>query len=418
MTAPTRLWTRNFSLWLLGSVQSQLGSALASIALSFLVLQQTGSAGQMARTLAFSLGPTLLMPLAGVWVDRLPLKVPLIGADLIRGGLQLTVALLALRLGQVPLWTVNTAALLVGLAGIFAGPASSAALPRLVPSGQLTRANGLIGSLSQGAWLLGTLGGGLLVARFGPPVALLLDAISFLVMAALLGVVQLPPTSGKAGARVGMLVDLRAGLRLMGRSKVLSLVPVIGLAVNAAIAPLTVLTPKLMQTLGPGASGYGLFLALESLGGVVAGGGIAWLGERLPGKRTTAAGLTLLGLAYLLMARWPQFPGLLTGAVLAGASFSLINLPLNALMQRMVPAAYLGRVSGVTGTVSMLGMPLALLLVSRVVDRIAAPLFFTVAGIAMLVSTLAWGAVARAERVPPDLSEPAEVGKDRTPAVY
>ncbi|MFC6664362.1 MFS transporter [Deinococcus radiopugnans] len=166
---PSTLWNRSFVIWLLGTAQSQLGSALAGIALSFLVLHQTGSAGQMALTLACALAPNLLLPLAGAVVDRMNLKVPLIGADVARGLLQLTVGGLALAWGEVPLWLVNGAAVLTGLAGIFAGPASSAAVPALVPEQELTRANGLIGGVSQGAWLLGTLVGGYLVTAFSLP---------------------------------------------------------------------------------------------------------------------------------------------------------------------------------------------------------------------------------------------------------
>ena len=125
MTSP--LWNRSFIIWLVGAAQSQFGTALAGLALSFLVLHQTGSAQQMALTLACTLIPNLLMPFAGVLVDRFPLKWPLIGADLLRGALQLTVGGLALAWGDVPLWVVNVAALLTGLAGTFASPASGAA---------------------------------------------------------------------------------------------------------------------------------------------------------------------------------------------------------------------------------------------------------------------------------------------------
>ena len=117
--------------------------------------------------------------------------------------------------------------------------ASSAAFPRLVPESHLARANGLSGSVSQGAWLLGTLVGGVLVAQVGPPTALLLDGLSFLLMAGLLTLVRLPHLPAeKPGSDV--LEDVRAGLRLMRRSKVLSLVPLIGLVVNAATAPVLV----------------------------------------------------------------------------------------------------------------------------------------------------------------------------------
>ncbi|BDP43244.1 MFS transporter [Deinococcus aetherius] len=403
MHLPPTLWNRSFVLWLLASGQSQLGSALASIALSFLVLHQTGSAGQMALTLACSLAPNLLMPFAGALVDRVNLKIPLIGADVARGFLQVLVGGLALAWGEVPLWVVNGAALLTGFAGIFAGPAGSAAVPGLVPPAELARANGLLGGVGQGAWLVGTLAGGWLVSVFSPPVAIVLDGVSFFVMAALLLAVRLPGRVEPGGPRPGVLADVLSGLRLMRRSKVLTLVPCIGLVLNATLAPVTVITPKLMETLGAGAKGYGLFLALESLGMLLSGALIAVLGNRLPPRRATAAGLALTALIYGVMGLRPDVPVLLTGAVLLGFGFGILNTPLNTLMQRMVPAEYLGRVFSVLGTGSTLGMPLSLLLLSPLLDHTPPALWFGVASVLLLAGTLAWVLVALSERVPPDL---------------
>lgn len=403
MTSPVKLWNRNFAVWLLASGQSQLGSALAGIALSFLVLHQTHRAEAMAVTLACSVGPNLLGPLAGAWVDRLPLKLPLIAADMLRGLLQLMVALLALRLGDIPLWVINLTALLGSFAGIFANPAGSAAFPQLVPADQLARANGLFGSVTQGAWLIGTLLGGVLVANLGAPVAILIDGVSFLVMAALLPLVRLRAREAPSGLRPSILADLRSGLSLMRRSRTLTLIPVIGMVLNGVLVTVTVVTPKLMERLGAGAAGYGVFLAVEGLGALLGGGLIAWLGQRLPARRATAFGLLATGLLYLIVARFTVYPVLLTCSLLLGFAFTLLNTPLVTLMQGLVPAAYLGRVFSVLGTGSTLGVPVTLLLVSPLLDRHPAGLFFALAGAVQLAGCLLWVLVVRAERVLPDL---------------
>jgi MFS transporter, DHA3 family, macrolide efflux protein len=406
MTSPSRLWNRSFVIWLVASAQSQVGTALAGIALSFLVLHQTGQAGAMAVTMACAIGPNLLGPLAGAWVDRLPLKLPLIAADVLRGGVQVLVALLVLRFGELPIWAINLAALLGGFAGIFAGPAGSAAFPQLVPTDQLARANGIFGSVFQGAWLIGTLAGGVLVAKLGPPVAILIDGVSFLMMAALLPLVKLRGRGAETGPRPSIVADLTAGLRLIRRSRTLTLIPVIGLVLNGVLVTVTVVTPKLMEYLGAGAAGYGVFLAVESVGALLGGGLIAWLGARIPPRRATAFGLLGTGLLYLIMARFPVYPVLLVCSLLIGFAFTLLNTPLTTLMQSMVPAAYLGRVFSVLGTVSTLGMPVTLLLVSPVLDRYPAGLFFALAGAVQLAGCLLWVLVVQSERVLPDLSQP------------
>ncbi|PNY81341.1 MFS transporter [Deinococcus koreensis] len=405
---PPHLWNRSFVIWLIGSAQSQFGSALAGIALSFLVLHQTGSAGKMALTLACSLAPHLLMPLAGAWVDRVNLKLPLIGADVARGALQLLVGGLALAWGEVPLWLVNGAALLTGLANIFAQPAGGAAVPALVPPQELARANGLLGGAGQGAWLAGTLAGGWIVASFSPAAAIVLDGLSFLIMAALLLLVRLPARAVPSGPRPSLFGDLLDGLRLMRRSRTLMFTPLIGLVLNATLAPLMVVTPKLMESLGAGAQGYGTFLALESAGMLLSGALIAVLGQRLAPRRATAAGLGLTSGVFAVMWLHPVTGTLLACAAALGFGFGVLNTPLNTLLQQMVPADYLGRVFSVLGMVSSLGMPLSLLLLSPVLDQLPLPLWFGLAALLMTLGGVAWLLVVLSERRLPDLHPPAE----------
>ena len=396
MNEVAKLWNRSFTLWLLGAAQSRLGGALASIALSFLVLHQTGSAGRMAQTLALGFLPNLLLPLAGVLVDRWPLKWPLIAATLVQGALQLTVGGLALAWGEVPLWLINVSALLGGLAAAFEAPAAEAALPQLVPEHELTRANGLLGGLGQSMTLLGTLLGGVLVSRWSPAGAVALDGLTFLVFAALLIWVRLP-LPRPAQAPSSLWADFVAGLALMRRSPLLSILPVLALLLNGGLAPVMVVLPKLMDTLGPGAQGYGLYLALESGGMVLAGAICAVLGERLALRPVISAGLLLTASAYAGMWLAPQWPVLLGCAAVLGLGFGLINTPLVILVQSLVPASHLGRVFAVLSAAGALGMPLVLAAISPVVDRLPLGLWFLVSAVTQGLGLLAWWRVQRVD---------------------
>jgi len=394
-------WNRNLVLWTVGSAQSQCGTALAGIALSFLVLHQTGSAGQMALTLACTLLPQLLMPLAGAWVDRVPLRLPLIGADLVRALLQLGLGLLALQ-GDVPLTVVNTVAVLTGLAGIFAGPASNAAVPSLVPPVHLARANGLLGSVSQGASLLGTLAGGWLVARFSPPLAILLNGGSFLIMATLLCWIRLPRRTVVQGKRQHLFTDVRDGLKVMRRARLLLLAPVIALLLNATLAPVTVVIPKLLASQGGGAGGYGLFLSLESVGMLLSGLLIMALRDRCQPQRMIAIGLCLTAGVYGLIWQMPFSAVLLGSAPVLGLGFGLVNIPFQTLLQRLVPEAYLGRVFSVLGMVSSLGMPISLLVLSPMLDVLPMPVWFGAAAFLQGLGAVVWTLAVLQSRNLPD----------------
>lgn len=402
----SRLWNRSFTIWLIGTAQSQLGHALAGIALSFLVLHQTGSAGQMALTLACSLVPNLLMPLAGAWIDRVNLKIPLIGADIVRGLLQLTVGGLALWWGEVPLWLVNAAAFLSGLAGIFAGPATNAALPMLVPEAELPRANGILGGLSQSAYLLGTLGGGLIVSAFSPAAAIMADGFGFLIMASLLLFVQVPGRNAlPTGQRPGIWADLRSGLKLMSRSRLLTFIPLLALLINITTGPVMVVTPKLMESLGYGAKGYGVFLALESVGLLVAGAIFGVLGKRIPLRLCALLGFLLLSASLLGMWLLPTYTPLIAFSFGVGLSIGLLNTPIMTLLQQNVPGEYLGRVFSVLSASASLGMPLTLLIVAPFVDHLPLNLWFGLNAAVMLLGAVIWAGVILIEREVPDLKE-------------
>ena len=98
-----------------------------------------------------------------------------------------------------------------------------------------------------------------------------------------------------------------------------------------------------------------------------------------------------------------MYPVLLACSLLLGFAFTVLNVPLNTLMQSMVPAAYLVRVFGVLSMVSTLGIPITLLLVSPLLDRYPAGLFFAVTGGVQSVGCLLWVLVVRSERALPDL---------------
>ncbi len=176
----------------------------------------------------------------------------------------------------------------------------------------------------------------------------------------------------------------------MACSRVLILAPITALLLNASLAPVTTILLKLFDTLGGQATGYGTFVAFESLGLMGAGLLVVAWGERRSPQGVIATGLGLTACAYGVMWAWPQ-PEVLTGTTLIlGLDFGSINTPFQTLLHRQVPEAYLGRVFSVLGMVSSVGMPLSLLPVSPVLDRLPLTLWFAMAALAQGVGGVVW----------------------------
>lgn len=404
-TAPARLWNANFLIWWLGSAQSALGSALAGIATSFLVLHQTGSAGAMGVNLALSLLPALLSPLFGTLVDRLPVKLPLVLGNLLRAAMQLGVGLAALR-GHVPLEVLNTVAFLTGLVGAFYGPASMGVTPRLVPPSELQRASGLMQGAAQTMNMVGLVGGGLFVAHLGSGAALVFDGVTFGLFGLLLTRVRFPTHQAKAAAET-FWQSFGGGFRYVRGSVMLMGLPLIALLLNAAFAPLEMLLPGRMIALGTGAAGYGLFWGLNLAGMALGSFGIAWLGERVNPRRLSVLGLAGMGAAVVALSLAGTPGPMYVLSALMGLANAMTNLSISVLFQKRVDPAYYGRVGSLLGMVGMAGQPLTLLLLAPVADRVPISLVFAVAGVVTLLGAVVWEAVLRREPAPTPPAVPA-----------
>ena len=89
---------RNMSILLSGQLVSQIGDKFYMLALSFWVLETTGSPAKMGLVLAFALIPSLLLGFfTGVFIDRYNKKTIIVLTDIIRGAIILTLTLFYLR---------------------------------------------------------------------------------------------------------------------------------------------------------------------------------------------------------------------------------------------------------------------------------------------------------------------------------
>lgn len=188
------LWrnTAFLKLWA-GQSVSQIGSQVTLLALPLTaVLTLKAGAVQMGYLSAAGFAPPLLVGLfAGVWVDRLRRRPILIGADLGRALLLASIPLAAF-LGVLRIEQLYLVAFLTGVLNVFFRTAYVAFLPSLVPREHLFEGNSRLATSRSTAQSLGPGLAGLLVQAFTAPVAMLADALSFVVSACSLLLIDSP----------------------------------------------------------------------------------------------------------------------------------------------------------------------------------------------------------------------------------
>jgi MFS family permease len=201
------------TLWA-GQALSALGSSMLSFALGVWVYQRTGSVTQFGLVVFCAmLPPVVLSPFAGVLVDRWRRKRVMVACDAGAGLCGLALFVLLARHGlQMPHVYVLT---LVGSTfATFHQPAYGASLSLLLPDGAARgRANGMVQLGVAGAFVIGPLLAGVLLAAIGLRGILLVDCASFTLAAGSLAWLRFPELDGRAsGQRQHFMHEMREGL--------------------------------------------------------------------------------------------------------------------------------------------------------------------------------------------------------------
>jgi MFS family permease len=339
-----RLWS--------GQTVSQFGSQVTQLALPLtaaITLQAT--ALQMGILGAAEFAPFLLFGLfAGVWADRRPRRRILVAADLGR----------ALLLGLIPLAALfdvlriellYAVGFLAGILTVFFDVAYQSYLPLLVERAQLVEGNTKLEVSRSVAQVAGPGLGGALVQLLTAPVAIAVDALSFLASAAFLATIRRAEPHPRGGPRPGVWSDIGAGVGV-----------VFGNPLLRAIAGCTA-TSNLFSNVGMAV--YVLYVTRElgvtpSLLGVVfaVGSGGALVGALLAGRiaRRFGLGSTIVGSALLfplgsLMVVAAGGPPLVVAAILVAGQAAqtfcspVYNVNQVSLRQAITPDRLQGRMN-------------------------------------------------------------------------
>jgi MFS family permease len=359
-----------------GYTVNELGNWLGEIALAVLVYDRTGS--PLATAMLF-VGMHFLPALVG---PALVARVEVVGT---RAALPLLYAaeaaafagLAALVDNFVLAAVVALAALDGALAGAGRALTRASVAAVLKPTGQLRAGNAVINFGVTAAAAVGPAAGGLLVAGVGPREALLLDALSFLLVALLLALPgQLPQVRAEPGSWVARLREGLGYVASQGTLRRLLGAQAAAFVFFAAVAPIEVVLVK--ETLGASDAGYGALLASWGAG-MVAGGLVFAAGRRVPLRPLLLVSTVAVGAGYLGMGVAPSLLAACGAAAVGGLGNGIQWVSLVSAIQAVTDDRYQARVLSVLeglaaampGVGFLLGGALAVLLSPRATFLVA-----------------------------------------------
>ena len=345
------------------------------------MLDLTGSATDLGYVFAAKTIPLIAFLLVGgVFADRLPRRLVMLTADVVRMGTQGTVAVLVLT-HTAQIWELVILQAVAGTASAFFNPASTGLTPLTISPARLQQANALRGLSMASAGIVGTAIGGIIVAGVGPGWALGVDAASFGLSASYLSRLRLPPQV-KLPAQ-SFVADLHEGWREFSSRTwvwVIVLSASIGNMMNSVFSVLGAVISK--QSLG-GPLAWALIVSSLGAGSLI--GGVFSL--RVQVRRPLYFASSLLGFLALpaaLLALGAPAVVVAAGGLLAGGSNMIFNALWETSLQRHVPPAALSRVSAYDWFGSLAFQPIGLVLAGPAAAAFGASTTLWIAAVAIL----------------------------------
>jgi MFS family permease len=341
-------------LWSAETV-SQLGSQVSELALPLVaIITLSASPFEVALLGVIVFAPFVLVSLpAGVWVDRLPRRPILIVGDLGRAALLSSIPI-AYALDALTIWQLYAVGFLFGVLTVFFDVAYQSFLPSLVTRQQLVDGNSKLEISRSGAQLGGPALAGGLIQALTAPVAVLVDAVSFvgsgLFVLSIRTREEVPARDNRRSPFAGMRAELSEGLRyVLGHRYLRSIAASTATFNFCGNVGGAIFLVYAVRTLGLSPGEIGVVFALGNIGALTGALTSNRVAARIGVGWTIVAGAAT-GIAALLIPLAPTsgpIPFLIAAQAIIGFGVVIYNVTQVSLRQAITPERLQGRMNSV-----------------------------------------------------------------------
>ncbi|MGH3141967.1 MAG: MFS transporter, partial [Gaiellales bacterium] len=350
------LWRHSdfLKLWSAETI-SQVGSQVGGLALPFVAIVTLDvSAFEVALLGVVEFAPFILVSLpAGVWVDRLPRRPILIVGDIGRAALLASIPI-AYAVDVLTMWQLYVVGFAFGVLTVFFDVAYQSYLPSLVSRDQLVDGNSKLEISRSGAQLAGPAVAGVLVQALTAPIAVLIDAISFVASGLFVFRIRArektPERESGRSPFAGMKGELSEGLRYVLGHRYLRWIAASTATFNFfSNVMFAIFLVYAVRQLELGAGTIGLIFAIGNVGYLVG----AITSNRIARKVGVGPAIVLgaaAGIAALLVPLAPQsgpIPLLIASQLIVSFGLPLYNITQVSFRQAITPERLQGRMNSV-----------------------------------------------------------------------
>lgn len=377
------------------NVVSRFGDSLDAIAFSWIMYQVTGSASMIAFILALNYVPNiLLMPFSGVLVDRFSKKKMMVVCDLGRAVMVCLTAILFLMNGLTPLRLIEIT-LINSTLESFRIPAGSAFIPQILDQDKYRLGLSLNQSLNRVAELIGIACAGGIVAVLGSPVALLIDAFTFLFSAVVIVFIRCGETTKEEAFGLKLYgKKLAEGFRCMKESRILLFLGMLGMMLNFSCTAFGAFqTPYVGDILQQGPEALSILGIAMTVGMMFSAFFYPKISEHLPVHILLmffGLGIAVPHFLFVALPLWNGGDGMLLLflaliSFMMGVGHGSVSMIFSVSFMTHVPKEMMGRINGIVNALMLSMNPIGSFLCSGLARSLSIPAIFVIFGVLMSV---------------------------------
>ncbi|NMG09832.1 MFS transporter [Brasilonema sp. UFV-L1] len=391
------LKNRGFMLLWIGQLVSQLADKVFFVLVIALLENYPAPAGlaqnSMYSTLmvAFTIPAILFGSAGGVFVDRFPKKLIMVGSDIVRGLLTLCIPLLPRDFLILLLLTFA-----ISTVTQFFAPAEQAAIPLLVKKENLMTANALFSSTMMGALIVGfAIGEPILSfaknsigAEYGQEVIV---AGLYVLSAGIMQPINFKDNVSFDNTQpvINPWADFKEGLRYLKKNRLVLNAMLQLTTLYCVFAALTVLAIRLAKEFGLQGKQFGFFLAAAGVGMVLGAAILGHEGDKLHRKPLSLIGFSIMALVLAVFSFTHNLLIAFALCTLLGIGAAFIGVPMQTLIQQQTPLTMHGKVFGFQNHAANIALSVPLAITGPITDALGLRVVLVVMSL-VVVSVGVW----------------------------
>ena len=375
-----KLFTRNFTLLVLGQASSLFGNYILRLALSMYVLEVTGSAAVFAGILSIATIPTILLsPFGGILADRADRRNIMVALDTLTG-MSVLCAVVFLS-GRNDIAVIGVLLVVLSVLGAFETPTVQACIPQMLAGDHIIKGNAVVNQVASISYLIAPLLGGILYSAVGLKPVMYASVVCFFITALFECFIKLGYQAREFQGNVLSMVknDFSSSIRFIMKEQptIMKMLLLAAFSRFFVMGVTLVGLPFLVRTvLGLDAKFYGgaeSAMAVATILGSIAAGLLT--GKLRSGRLSyvlAAIGVCIIpaGIVFLfpsgVMTRYAVIVAAFCGMQAAISIFSIFAV---SMIQQNTPDELIGKIMAYTSAVTLCAQPVGQMVYGFLFDR-------------------------------------------------